>query len=199
MGGSGSGRTLRWGTRTTTMSQHHIDIRWMKKQNYLFPGKSGMLSWSSRGEKTGSIRYQIEKGRMILNYRIKESGEDWGDVKHAVLFDQTPCNYGGFREWFLCPKCSKRVAILYGAGKYFLCRHCYNLTYNSCNSSPLDRVFDKANNLREKLGGHAGMAYPIPDRPKGMHRKTYNQIRAEIERLEYIGENEMFEKYGFSF
>jgi hypothetical protein len=27
------------------------------------------------------------------------------------------------------------VAVLYGAGKYFACRHCYDLTYTSCQES----------------------------------------------------------------
>ncbi|MCP4670715.1 MAG: hypothetical protein GY857_05360, partial [Desulfobacula sp.] len=128
----------------------------MKKQNDLTPGVSGSLSWSSRGKKTGSIRYRIEGNQMILNYRHRPHGGEWGDVEQNVSFERTPCNYGGYRKWFLCPRCVKRVAILYGAGKYFFCRHCYQLTYDSCNSSHLQRIFDRANKLKEKLGGHAG-------------------------------------------
>ncbi|MEI6127263.1 MAG: hypothetical protein WCQ99_12005 [Pseudomonadota bacterium] len=52
--------------------------------------------------------------------------------------------FGGSRYWFLCPGrgCGRRVGKLYGAGKYFLCRHCYNLTYDSCRESHrFDRIF----------------------------------------------------------
>ncbi len=200
MGGSGSGRMFRWNTRSTTISQNRIDIRWLKKQNYLHPGCSGSLSWSSRGKKTGSIHFEIEKNRMVLKYNSRRSPEsDWEEVKQNIFFDNTPCNFGGFRKWFHCPKCYKRVAILYGAGKYFFCRHCYNLTYDSCNSSSIQRIFDKASKLRERLGGDIGNNEFIADKPKGMHRKTYNQIRDEIERFEDMGNKCMKEKWGFSF
>ena len=49
----------------------------------------------------------------------------------------TPCNFGVERPWFVCPgvvngvACGRRVAILYGPGKYSLCWHCYDLRYES--------------------------------------------------------------------
>ena len=196
MGGSGSGRILRWDTKSTTESQHRIDIRWLRKQNSLLPGYSGSIFWSMRGEKTGSIRYRMERDRMVLIYRHRPRGCDWENVEQIICLDKTICNYGGYRKWFLCPQCQKRVALLYGAGKYFLCRHCYSLTYDSCNASPLQRIFDRANKLRESLGGHAGVAFPIADRPKGVHHATYNRIVAEIYRLEDLGERGMISKWG---
>jgi hypothetical protein len=199
MGGSGSGNWYRWNTKSKTESQHRIDIRWLKKQKYIIPGLSGSLSWSSRGENTGSISFRMEENNMTLKYRHKPSRGEWKDVEQVISFDQTFCNYGGYRKWFLCPRCRKRVALLYGAGKYFFCRHCYQLTYDSCNTSPLQRIFDRANKLKEKLGGHAGIDYPIPDRPKGMHWTTYNRIVAEIERLEYCGDMGMIEKWSMIF
>jgi hypothetical protein len=199
MGGSGSGNWYRWNTKSKTESQHRIDIRWLKKQNYLLPGYSGSLSWSNRGENTGWIKFRVEGSKMVLNYRIRFRGEEWEDIEQEVYFDQTSCHYGGYRKWFLCTRCRKRVAVIYGSGKYFLCRHCYNLTYDSCNTSPLQRVFDKADKLKEKLGGKPGFANPVPYRPKGMHRKTYNRITTNIYRLEGIGEDGMMEKWGWCF
>lgn len=134
------------------------------------PGVEEPLSWSSRGEQTGAISFRMKENSMILNYRHKPRGGEWEDVEQNISINRTPCNYGGYRKWFLCPRCWERVAILYGAGKYFFCRHCYQLTYDSCNTSDLQRIFDKANKLKEKLGDHAGLDYSIPDRPKGMHR-----------------------------
>ncbi|MHC4538824.1 MAG: hypothetical protein ACYTEK_25110 [Planctomycetota bacterium] len=47
----------------------------------------------------------------------------------------TPCNFGGVRYWFACPWCGNRVGGVYLApgDRYFRCRHCNNLTYNSRN------------------------------------------------------------------
>ena len=199
MGGSGSGRMLRWGTKSKTESQHRIDIRWLKKQKYLNPGVAGLMSWSNRGEKTGSINFHMEELKMILNYRHKPRGGEWEDVEQAISFDRTPCNYGGYRKWFLCPRCNKRVAILYGAGKYFFCRHCYQLTYNSCNEFPLQRILDKSYKIKKRLGGEPGLSSLVPDRPKGMHHKTYNRMKAEIYQLEHRCNMGMLEKWGFCF
>ena len=177
MGGSGSGSWYRWNTKAKTESQHRVDIRWLKKQKYLNPGVSGSMSWSNRGEKTGSIGFSVKENSITLNYRHKPTNGEWEPIEQVISIDRTPCNYGGYRKWFLCPRCYKRVALLYGAGRYFFCRHCYKLTYESCNSSSLQHVFDKANKLKEKLGGEPGLAYPPPYRPKGMHHKTYIVIQ----------------------
>jgi hypothetical protein len=143
MGGSGSGGWYRWNKKELTMEQKRIDIRWMRKQNYLWSGYSGSLSWSRRGGNTGSIGFRMEEDRMVLNYRHRPRGDEWEDIEQIISLSQTLCNYGGYREWFLCPRCGKRVAILYGAGKYFFCRHCYKLTYESCNDFDLQRTLNE--------------------------------------------------------
>jgi len=141
----------------------------------------------------------MERDIMVLNFRHRPRNGEWEDVEQVISFAQTPCHYGGYRKWFLCPRCDKRVAILYGTGKYFLCRHCCQLTYDSCNASPLQRFFDKANKLKKQLGGDPGMAYPVATRPKGMHRSTYNRIVAEIYQLEDLGDQGMMDKWGVCF
>jgi len=54
MGGWGSGRGNSYSKKKTTESQHRIDIRWLKNHGCLKPGSIGSLSWSHRGEQTGS-------------------------------------------------------------------------------------------------------------------------------------------------
>jgi hypothetical protein len=58
-------------------------------------------------------------------------------VEQEISLLHTTPNYGGVRWWFLCPKCSRRVSNLYRpSGAYcFLCRHCYDLTYESAQMS----------------------------------------------------------------
>ena len=199
MGIQGSGNWCRWNTRITTASQHRVDIRWLRKQNLLQPGTSGPISWSCNGEETGRINFKIEGNNMILSYRYGSQGCEGESVEQVVHMTQTPCNYGGYRKWFLCPRCSKRVEILYGVEKHFLCRHCYSLTYDSSNASPLQRIYDKAIKLQKKLGGSGILVDPVPDRPKGQHRSTYNRIVDEILRLEATGDAGVFENMGYGF
>ena len=64
-------------------------------------------------------------------------------IAQTILFDSTPCHFGGSRLWLLCPDCECRVRVLYcpTLGYRFLCRHCHNLTYRSCNRSRLERFY----------------------------------------------------------
>ena len=187
MGGYGSGNWYRWDSKSTTESQYRIDIRWLKKQGYLRPTNFGFLSWSCCNKQTGYINYRMEADRMVLNYRYRFYGGEWKDVEQTVLFDRTLCNYGGYRTWFLCPRCYRRVAVLYGAGKYFYCRHCYNLTYASQQQRFGDRMMRKARNIRRQMDPDNTVFDLFPFKPKGMHWRTYNRLRQEAMRAETIG------------
>jgi len=76
-------------------------------------------------------------------------------MSEEVHLDWTPCNYGGLRPWFSCMNCGRMVAVLYLGGKYFACRHCYNLTYTSCQES--DSRFSKFLRNYDGFGGGEDM------------------------------------------
>jgi hypothetical protein len=179
MGGYGSGR--RSDAKTTTESQYRIDARWLKKQGCLRSGLRSILSWSMGGKETGSISYRMETDRMILDYRNRSNGGDWTPVEQEITFDRTPCYYGGYRTWFLCPRCWKRVVILYGAGRYFFCRHCHNLTYASQQETRSDRLMRKARKIRTRLGASNNLMESISSKPKYMHQKTFDRLRREAD------------------
>lgn len=182
MGGPGSGNWCRWNTKDTTEANNRIDIRYMTKQGCLTPGTAGILYWTRDGERTGSIGYSTYPERIELKYQSQEQGGEPEDVRYSVFFDETTCNYGGTRKWFLCPGqgCNRRVAVLYGAGKYFLCRHCHNLAYSSQNEDRANRAARKARKTIEKLGCDPFSHY-YPGKPKGMHWRTYDRLINQAE------------------
>jgi hypothetical protein len=47
----------------------------------------------------------------------------------TITLTKTRCNYGGYREWFECPKCLKRAGVLYREDDDFRCRPCLGLGY----------------------------------------------------------------------
>ena len=43
------------------------------------------------------------------------------------------------------------------------------------------RLLDRAQKIKVKLGGHASSLEPFPQKPKGMHWRTYEAKRAEFD------------------
>ena len=86
---------------------------------------------------------------------------------------------------------------MYGQGKYFLCRHCYDLRYESQREDKKDRALRRAQKIRQRLGGSANMMEPFPEKPKGMHHETYMGLfweHHEAEREYLVGMREYLDK-----
>ena len=172
MGGAGSGNWYRFDKKTTTGECHSVDVRYLYREGLLASGRWFTLRWSRAGSETGSIRGAvIEEGkpeRVVLTYRHRRGpGGEWEDVREPVPLTWTGCNFGGERPWFVRPGagCGRRVALLYRPGRYFLCRHCYDLTYESQRENAMYRALHKAQAIRDRLGGSANMTEPFPERP----------------------------------
>jgi hypothetical protein len=179
MGGVGSGNWYRFNKKTTTNECQSIDVRYLHCNGLLKPGHNFSLRWSRAGRQTSSIGGVANRDQVTLLYRHRRGlGDEWKDVKETVSLTWTACNFGGERPWFICPRtgCGRRVAVLYGPGRYFLCRHCYDLVYESQRENGMYRALHKAQAIRERLRGSANMMEPFPERPKGMHWSTYNRL-----------------------
>jgi hypothetical protein len=200
LGGIGSDNRYRFNTKTTTDECNALDVRRLHREGALQPGTLFSTSWSRFGRKTGSMGGFVYRDRIVLSYRHRSgASREWEDVKEPVPLEWTPCNFGGERPWFICPgvingkRCGRRVAILYGPGKYFLCRHCYDLRYESQREDKGHRALRRAQKLRQQLGGSANTMEPFPDRPRGMHHDTYMRLlwehhEAEMEHLDGMRE-----------
>ena len=138
----------------------------------------------------------IQAGKDELHFRYDNNLQSWqrDDLDLPVKLEWTPCNYGGRRPWFLCPRrgCGRRVAVLYG-GSDFGCRACRRLTYNTQRVSPESRSLERAQRLRVRLGGSVDITQPFPDRPKGMHFLTYMKHAMRAWRAEAQANAELIE------
>jgi len=144
-----------WSNRWTAEESKSFPITFLKKYGYLKQGQRyGGISWSSGGEKTGDIGFYTsiegEKGFVNVQYTITDKNtQKKEDFNYEIKLVTTPCYFGGYRWWFICPlvvnniPCSRRVGVLYFAGhRYLGCRHCHNITYESCKEShKWDRMF----------------------------------------------------------
>lgn len=181
MGGSGSGRPSGSG-RSTIEACRSIDVNRLHREGCLGSGWAGGWQWQREGENIASINLRAEVDRLHLSYRVLVGGGEWEDVAEAVRIVRVPCRFGGTRPYFICPgvvngiSCGRRVAKLHGSGRYFLCRHCYRLAHASQREGEGDRALRRANKIRQRLGGPAGMDEPFPEKPKGMWRRTYERL-----------------------
>jgi hypothetical protein len=102
-------------------------------------------SWSYYGgEPTDidTIDVTTEADAVMLTYWTR-GGPDAAStpVNQRVPITWTDCHFGGRRPWFVCSVysdgqyCGRRVAVLYDAGNYFACRHCYGLAYETQQQS----------------------------------------------------------------
>lgn len=98
--------------------------------------------------------------------------------KHPIRLDWIPCPGGWFRPWFVCPRCGRRCALLY-LSSLPACRHRYGLVYPSRRKPADDRAIRRAERIRARLGWKPDIANPGSGKPKFMHWRTYERLKAE--------------------
>lgn len=188
MGGYGSGRQS---YKQKAEDCKSLDVNRLHREGCLNPGRRGNWVWSRGSEEVGRIDYRAEDGQFVLDYKVRVAGSDWEPIKQSIPITYIDCNYGNQRPYFLCPgvvngrHCGKRVGKLFAGGRFFLCRHCYQIAYSSQSESREDRMLRRANKVRMALGGEPGTAYWIAPKPKGMWHRTYQRKRWEIEGCEH--------------
>lgn len=135
--------------RDTTQSHRRIELSWLKEKCFFPSGsgiKNGNIQWSQNGEPTSSIHVSVNTtdgfAKIAFNYRTQnhwESGDEWKQMDYSFTLERIPCRYGGFKWFVRCGLsrggvyCGRRVRILYSVNGYYGCRHCADLSYESCN------------------------------------------------------------------
>jgi hypothetical protein len=150
----------------------------LKRLGFLTEGFSSVLVWSrSRtGEETGRIRITCLGDKLRLNYKSKSGGEDWRDIEEYIHLICTKPNFGGERQWMICPSCFSRRAALYG-GTYFRCRECYGACYQTQLEDGKFRALTKLYKRRQKYGSFGNADEPFPPKPKWMRWPTYFRLK----------------------
>lgn len=189
--------------KDTTDDCRSLDVAWLKKYGYFCGWKNGGMKWSNSFGNESSIGFIVsieDSNDMFLkfNYTITDRDtEEKESFDYKVQLTTTPCNYGGVRYWFICPLankegvgCNRRVGTLYQPPgfKYFGCRHCYKLTYDSRNRRissrypEIDYLYehDKLEKYKEKIG--------ITHR-KGEPTKKFRKYMQKAEKLLHLSRN----------
>ena len=100
-------------------------------------------------DKEGRTNY-IRLMYKIWNDEVEGVSVRVNDYDYRVKLARTKCHIAGWRYWFTCPltnkedkACGNRVSTLYlpPDDKYFGCRHCHDLIYQSQCLSGKDKKF----------------------------------------------------------
>ena len=129
--------------------------------------------------------------RVTVCYSFDLDGER-EEVRKDIYFAAVDNNYGGAKRlYFCCPFCGRRSRILYMHRQHFKCRLCAQLNYTSQQMTKgayaaahrMDRFLRDKFKVTKNLAP-AEAVYYQPDRPKGMHMKTYTRLLLELAELQ---------------
>ena len=147
-----------------------LDVRELRRRQIL--GRTVSTSWrwtnTYTGEEVGLISLQSSPTSLQLRYST--NGTPWVE---RIEVTRTACGFGGTRPWLHCPRCSRRVGVLYMRGGRFICRRCGGVAYTSQSEDSLGRAWRLQSKLESRLGENW-------TRPKGMHHSTREKI---VERI----------------
>lgn len=171
-----------------------ISTAFLKKHGY-FKGvsKAGIMEWTDAFDRKSSVGVVSHISEGLCWIKLRYTQTDWDGKEHPyeyqVPLTTTACALGGRRYWFICPlikdnaPCNRRVGVIYIGGKYFGCRHCYQLGYRSqyrkiCGPIAADfKIVQLADDIDEKLNGMRVKYW------KGRPTKRYAKLLAETEAL----------------
>jgi hypothetical protein len=181
-------------TRRCTDELMALDIRQLAREGHLVASRMSWDSWGNRNGVNTTLHTSVRPDGLWVEWRTRASGEStWHAFNRLLTLERTAMHLGGERVWWHCPRCDRRVAVIFG-GRELACRHCWGLTYRCRNETREDSASRQANKLRRKLGWPAGILNDIGGRPKGMHRRTYLRLLNEHARrselaLGYLGQS----------
>ncbi len=164
----------RWGAgrpgyRAKGEQLKRVDVRQWARLGYLTRACTFSWRWSIGGESAGSISITVHSPHALsLQYSVTINDEQ-RTINDTVELLHTPCNLGGTRQWFSCPRCARPVAVLYMRSGRFACRHCQRVAYSSQSEDVMGRTWIKQRKLEARLGEHW-------QRPKGMRYATYERL-----------------------
>jgi hypothetical protein len=197
MGGYGSGRWGYFSGKTKVEDCYRWHITGIK--DILIPGHWGATRWMIGERESGSISYRVlgdEKPTALrLSYTIGARSGNPQDFNYRVNLTTTLLPWGGVRYWFVCPLqgCYRRVGCLYlpPGGKYFGCRHCNDLSYESQSEWHRDK------DMLERLAGMMQDVYPgmnwedTKDILEGKLPRHWKRLAAEW----YLAEWQDYDRY----
>jgi hypothetical protein len=164
-----------------------LNIQRLHKQGCFRASYWTSLSWKSTSGRITTVGLSTDPPYGIrLEYTVTDADGKPCSIDDRVSLTWSPCHLGGERPWFLCPRCSRRVGVLYLLHNFrFRCRHCHRLRYRCKSETPWSRAQRKTLKIERRLGDVPWI------KPKWMHQTTFDRLHKRLREAKEA-ENECF-------
>jgi hypothetical protein len=146
------------------------------------------IRWTSHGETEPWAEVDIailahqEHAVAVLRFDVAHVSHRTGPQAQRAEIDSTPCNFGGARWHWVCPRTGWRAQKLYlpNGGTRFLSQRAYGLAWRSQRASALDRSHARLARIARRLDWeYDGFSEAPPPKSKWMRWGTYRRLAAE--------------------
>jgi hypothetical protein len=153
-------------------AEHCLKLKVRDLARHGLLARTGTASWrwsnTETGEELGSINLHRTPDALRLTFTWRSQ-----PIEQRVALESTPCNYGGTPTWLRCPRCQKRIAVLFLRAGHFMCRQCWRIAYASQSDDVFGASLRRERRLARKLVNDWG-------RPAGMHQRTSAKLLSAI-------------------
>lgn len=188
MGGFGS---TRWRGNAPRVTREEVRTRlrssWLPKELHSDSREAhGVLKRNGRPKMRCEFSAAVN-GLRLLTIRYRLAWAPSHTTSESIVIESVPQPLAGSRWWFRCPGCNTRRAelLLPPNRDRFRCRRCANVSYLSQRLRTHQRLDLRARRLGRRIDWNRDDDAEVPpDRPRGMHRKTFERHLAAIEEVE---------------
>jgi hypothetical protein len=170
-------------TRPAVESVRKIDVNALHRKGCFADSRREFpITWSIEGKVMEVVIASSDRWGMEFEYHCDNTNEP---VRVTIPITWTECALGGSRPWFRC-RCGRRVGILFERHERYVCRTCRRVIYKAQQVSRKRREHTSFTGfrIRERLGGRPDLRDPFPTKPKGMHWRTFSQLKKRADAAE---------------
>lgn len=107
---------------------HALNVTQLNRDGWLQPNTTYDWVWrTSKGTRVETVKITVRESAVDLLFSLEST---LASQRVSLVYSTGPL--GGKRPWFSCPRCQRRVGILYHVpSRPFFCRRCSDLAYPS--------------------------------------------------------------------
>lgn len=186
MGGVGSGGWNKkyHGTIDDTL---RIDAFWLHRQGILVARSPQKVTWKAGGMLVLELLLHNEGGRLHICDATAAGSRFPDALAQSIRLQDQARHVGGKAKLFECPQCGTLRQHLYlDHRQRFICRKCAGLTYKVQREREVDRAFRRWDKASHQLGRFSWEGWCGLKRPKGMHKRRYDELCERLRAEETI-------------